>query len=437
MAAEGQEDASLRRINTNFLKLLRGRGLGAVLTVSATALAARTLPATDFGLVVLIHGYLLVMHGLFKLKPGDAVVHYGVPAQEMGDDAGLLQMLRMTLALDLATAAASVVIAVALVPLLGPYLQWETATRDFVQCYSLLLVAGIGGTPGGILRLFNRYDLLAWRQVAGPAVLLTGISLAALFEQGVTAYAAAFGASWLVRHLYVTAQGLRVLRHHIPGALAPGPLYSDLQRRFPGFWRFIHVIYWQSNLDLVPKHISVLLVGFMLGPTEAGLFRLAERFSKLLAVPALLLRQVLFPDLARLWHHAAPSFGRVVARTLGTALAFGLGVALLMRVIGGPLLEAAVGSEYLAAAPVLAWLMLAAGLELGVSTVRAAAYAQGLAGRVLRYYALSLGLYLMVLLAMTPLTGLTAAGMAAAAAALANLAAISWRVRRRIAQAPG
>ena len=31
-------------------------------------------------------------------------------------------------------------------------------------------------------------------------------------------------------------------------------------------WRFIGIVYWQTNLDLIPKQLSTLMAGNLLGP---------------------------------------------------------------------------------------------------------------------------------------------------------------------------
>ena len=75
---------------------------------------------------------------------------------------------------------------------------------------------------------------------------------------------------------------------------------------FVGLRHFLGVTYWQSNIDLIPKHISVIMAGYLLGAADAGLLRLARQFSSLLAKPAILIRQVIFLDLTRSWNQAAP-----------------------------------------------------------------------------------------------------------------------------------
>ena len=48
---------------------------------------------------------------------------------------------------------------------------------------------------------------------------------------------------------------------------------------FSGLRQFLWITYWQSNVDLIPKHGSIMLAGVLLGPTDAGLLRLARQWQ--------------------------------------------------------------------------------------------------------------------------------------------------------------
>jgi O-antigen/teichoic acid export membrane protein len=68
----------MRRVLGNFGLLLRGRGIGALMALAATALMARALGPAEFGLVILIHTYVVLVRGLLNFKQFLAIVRYGV-----------------------------------------------------------------------------------------------------------------------------------------------------------------------------------------------------------------------------------------------------------------------------------------------------------------------------------------------------------------------
>ena len=414
-------DAPLKRVKTNFLRLLKGRGASALLTLAATALMARALSPDYFGLVVLIHTYLLAVRGLLNLKPFEAIIRYGVSAQEEDRTDRLAQLLRMILVLDGIFAVGGTLITLALVPLVGPMLGWNSDAQNLALFYSLLMLSASTGTANGVLRLYNRFDLLGLRQAIGPLVQLLGVALAWLLEAQYPYFLLAYGSGWLVENLALLWFGWRESRRQLGRQIWQGPVWQQHRERFPGFWRFIQVVYWQANMDLIPKQLSLLGVGALLGAADAGLFRLAQQLAKVLTVPALLLRTVLFPDLARLWHRSDPQFAGVIKRSLVIAVLFGGAVALLSLFLGKPAIQLLAGPEYLGAVVVIFWLMLSAGLDLGLAALRAAGYAMGFAGALLRLYLVSLLVYALLFLLLGQWLGLVGIGVATASWSAINL----------------
>ena len=432
-------DTPLKRIKTNFLRLLKGRGASALLTLASTALMARALSPDHFGLVVLIHTYLLTLRGLINIKPFEAIIRYGVSAQEEGRTDRLSQLLRMTLVLDGVFVLGGTLITLALVPLVGPMLSWDSQAQNLALLYSLLMLSACTGTANGVLRLYNRFDLLGLRQAVGPLVQLLGVSLAWYLEADYPYFLLAYGVGWSVENLFLLWLGGRELYRQLGKNLRQGLVWQQHRARFPGFWHFIQVVYWQANMDLIPKQLSLLGVGALLGAADAGLFRLAQQLAKVLTVPALLLRTVLFPDLARLWHRSDPQFAGVISRSLVIAVLFGGAVAFLSLFLGKPAIQLLAGAEYLGAVVVIFWLMFSAGLDLGLAALRAAGYAMGYAGALLRLYLVSLLAYALLFLVLGQWLGLLGIGVATASWSAINLLLVGglvWHKLRLGAQGP-
>ena len=55
------QTSAATRVFKNFGVVLRGRGIAALFTLAATALMANALPAKEFGLVILLHTYVLAV----------------------------------------------------------------------------------------------------------------------------------------------------------------------------------------------------------------------------------------------------------------------------------------------------------------------------------------------------------------------------------------
>jgi O-antigen/teichoic acid export membrane protein len=224
----------------------------------------------------------------------------------------------------------------------------------------------------------------------------------------------------------------RQLGMSLPGARRvfgrAAPEDADIRREFR---RFITVVYWQTNLDLLPKHFSVLLAGSLLGPAGAGMFRLAREFSSVLSRPAMMLREVMFPDLARMLHSGETGFSELGFRAVRVAGAAGLGLVLLSILIAEPVL-AAIGSEYTLATTLVSLLLLSATFELAGAPLRAAAYAMGRVAPVLHIHLLGVVVYFAAFALLAPQLGLEGIGIAACLGTLLTLLLMTRLIRRGV-----
>ncbi len=420
----------LGNVTRNLRRLLTGKAFSSLLLLGATLLTARTLSVAEFGLVVMLQSYVLVWSGLFNFKPFESIIRYGVPALDRGDQAQLLRLLKLGLIVDAATALGSAILASALAATVGRFLGWDADFVLIAQIYSMVLLVDMTGASKGILRLFNRFDLLGTQMAVAPVVLCTGAAVAALQEWDMPAFCVIWGLATVCDRIYLLVRARGELLRRMPQARLRSIALGDWQREFPGITSFTHVVYWQSNLDLVPKQLSNLLVGMLLGPQAAGLFRIATGVSKVLSTPALLLRQVLLPDLTRVWSRGEPGFYRILGTTIAAAAACGLLLVVLMLTHGATLLELLVGKDYAAASGVMAWLLAAGTLGLCSSVLRAGVYAMGHAAHALRINIAATLLYVVAIMVLTPPLGLPGPGIATCCSALLTLGGMLWLVLR-------
>lgn len=420
----------LRRAFGYFAWLLGGRTAAALLGLASLVLTARILGPEGLGQVVLIHTYALLVRGLLNFKPFESIVRYGIPALEDGDTDSVRGLLRGAAALDILSALGCVALLVAGAPLAGHLLGWDDDSLSLVNIYAGVLLLSATGTAKGILRLFGRFDTLGRALAVGPSVRLLGIIVVSQLSAGVSGFVWAWALALAAEYLFLNLRGWWELKRHLPGTILGVPPLRELEARHPGYWRFLWVVYWQSSLDLLPKHGATLLVGSFLGPAGAGLYRATSGLSNVLSKPAVLLRQAVFPDLTRLWNAGGEDFDRFYFRT---ALIVGIpagALVLASLAFGESLLAVTLGDEYRQAAGLLTVLLLAATLELLGAVLRPAGYAMNKAGAMLRIQIWASAAYVIAFLAGVHWFGLIGPGIASCILMLISLAGMTWALRR-------
>lgn len=418
------------RVLKNFGVVLRGRGIAALLTLAATALMANSLAPAEFGLVILLHTYVLAVRGILNFRTYEAIVRFGVPLHESGDDKGLKQLFRVTTLIDLLSAIAATLMGVMAASVAGGFLHWDEQMISLAGLYSLVMLTTVINTPNGILRLYDRFDALGVFYTVGPSIRIMGVIVAWLLDAGMQVFVAIWATAFVTENAWLISRGHLELKKHIRTPVWKDVGWREVHKTGREFRHFIMVVYWQTNIDLLPKHLSVLLAGSLMGPAGAGMFRLARDFSSILSKPAMMLREVLFPDLARIVHSEADGFHELGVRAVKAAGAAGLLLVLLSIPLAGPILGV-IGSEYTAAATLLTLMLLAATFELASSPLRAAAYAMGKVAPVLRIYFFGVLIYLVLFSLLAPAIGLTGPGLAACAGSLFTLLLMLKFIRQK------
>lgn len=418
------------RVWKNFGQLVSGRLVSAVFTLVATAVMARALGPGEFGLVVLLHTYVLTVRALFNLKPAETFVNFGVGLIDSGNKPQVNRLLGLIRSFEWVTMLLATALGVMAAPLVAPLLGLPEDAIGALMVYSLVLLTSPVGTARGFFRATERFDVLRTSMAIGPAARLVGVLLAWYYSASWHYFALAWGVSLAVAYLFLGWRGRRLMRSD---GFTPEHLsWRKASTEFPGFPGFVGVVYGQGLLDQLPKQLITLLIGGFLGAASAGLYRVAREIADVLAKPVMLIRQAAFTEITRI-RESGPEgksglsnvFVRYGLRMLAPA-------ALLVIVASyfrEELLVAIAGPEYVVAGTLLVLLLIAAAIELVGAVLRPTAYAYGKAGVALRVQLAAMLTYVCVFVVLSQNFGLLSVGIAAVAAALLTLVVLGALVR--------
>ena len=421
----------LRQILGNAGVLLGGKALNGVLSLGATAIAARALGVDQFGVLVLVHAYIQTIGEIAKFQSWQALLQYGTAPLDAGRISEFQRVLRFSLLLDVLSGVGGVVIALIGVLLVGSALGWTAETAPTVAVYSLVIVFMVSATPTGALRLLDRFDLLAWQSAIDSWVRVIGAAVAWKLGAGLATFLAIWFVGQVVAFVFLFGAAWRTLRAR--GALDGFRLRASgsLTDGFPGLWSFVWSTNLNSTLALAFTHVSTLMVGALLGARDAALFRVAKQLGDAVAKPAKLIVPALYPELARL--AAAQDIVRLRRLVWQLALAAGGAASVLLLIaasIREPALRLIVGEEFVPAKDVLLWLLGASVVSLWALPLEPLLMSTGSAGAAFRMRLLVTILYLPILYLATVNGGLTATGAASVIGALLLFLGQLWLVLR-------
>ena len=412
----------MHRVLGNFWILIRGRGAAAIMAFGATALMARALGPVEFGLVILIHTYVMLIRALLDFGTGDAIVSFGVAAQDASDKLTLGKLIKVCRRIDKQASIVAALLAWLVAPFFGPAIGMDDPKHVMLlMAYSTILLTPSASSAGGLLRLNDRFDIKGRQMTIAPTIRFLGVLIAWGLAAPLETFLAVWGAAYVAETVYLLWQAKHKYRKQINQSLEDGSLKSASLKDFDGLRHFIWVTYWQSNIDLLPKHFTTLLVGHLFGPAEVGLLRLAREIASALSRPALLIRQVVFTDLTRAWNEGSAAFDLVAYRTALLGGGLGMVFVALSYFFGEYLLGSLLGPEFIGAKDLLTLMLLAATLDLATSPLLSGLYAMGHAIKTLRITMVSTALYLVMFVLLTRQFGLIGAGLAASFGAALTL----------------
>lgn len=428
-----QAGGTVARIYRNLGKLVGGKAGAGLIGLLYLVIAVRVLGPREYGVLILVHTFAMTVGGIVEFPGWHAVVRYGALAVDGGDDGRLLRLLRFATLVEGVGGLCAVATAAVLGPLIGPRLGWSTTAVAFAVPYSLAVLASVRATPAGLLQLGGRFDLLGLHVLVSPTIRLAGAAGIAVFGGGLRAFLVVWLVAALVEWASMWAMGIVVARRRLPGRRLIGSA-AGARRENESIWRFMLGANADATFsDLAPR-LAPLAVGWMLGPSSAALFAVAQRVANVIAQPAQLLGQAAYAELAHLVAGGGRGRGRAIRDTLlrstGVALAvavpalvvIGLAARPIARLIGGRAFDDAGGIMLLLA---VSRLVLLAGPPASAALV--ALGRSGLSAAVNIGTALGT---LPLLLVLLPSIGLAGAGLQAILQAVAAAALLGWCVLR-------
>ena len=419
----------LGRVLANAGMLLGGRTLNAVISLGYMALAARSLGVANFGVLVLINTFAQFIGDVARFQSWQTVLQFGPAPLAEGRRADFQRVIRFGLVLDVISAVAGVAIGVVGVLLFGSLLGMPQGMAGPAALYAITIAFMVPATQIGLLRLFDRFGLLSVQAAISSLIRLIGGAVGFVIDAPVSFFLLVWGAGTLAGFIYVSVIAWQELRRRdlISGFSWSGPLTAGMS----GAWRFAVATNASASVEVAFTHVATLAVGALLGPTEAGLWRVARQIADAMAKPARLLIPAMYPELAKL----RASGGEAVMQRLAVRVGvIGGGFATLLLLVaifaGEPLLALVMGKDFANASNTMVWQVGAAVIGVWALPLEPMLVSLGRPGAVLQVRLVVAAVFLAALSPIVNTYGLAGAGAALVGASLATALGLFWSLWR-------
>ncbi|SMR71075.1 Membrane protein involved in the export of O-antigen and teichoic acid [Aliiroseovarius halocynthiae] len=348
----------------------------AVLGMVSLAISARALGAAELGALALIEAFARINARLVHIEPWQAMIQYGSSAMEEHDSTRFERLVGLSIVVDVLGGLAAATLILLLAPLISGTIGLEGSAAHLLSLGAIAVVLSLRATGVALLRLYDRFDQLAKIDTATAFMRLGLSAIAWLIGGNLLHFVIIFILFSLAEGVTAFLFGHREMRKREQTPRF-GNLHSTL-RQNRGFLRFM----WNSNLAVIlrqtTQRLDVVILGALVAPVFVGHYHIARKCGDAAIRLGRPIKQAIFPELSRL--AASGDFARIRKTALWVSIGFC--AILLAGVIPtliyiGPILNAAFGEAFIAAAPVV--------------SIQAVAVALFLAGVILGPVLLSLG----------------------------------------------
>lgn len=418
------KDQHFRSLLKNSSYLAVSRIVAAVAGIATVSFAAHALGVLLFGVLILIDSYARAVSGIAKFQSWQLIVRYGSRAL-LGEHEDFKSSTGFAFGLDVISGIGGMIVAAAVLPFAAAWVGIGQNQLWLAMLYCTLLPTMASATPAGVLRALDRFDLISWQSTMTPIcrVLLVG---AAYFARApFAAYVAGWYISTLGGDLYFWFLAWREMRRR---GLLEGVRPTLRPETLPGAWRFAIHVNLTASVQAAWGPIARLVVGGLLGPAGAALFRVASALSDAASKPADLLAKAFYPEVVRMDLSSRKPW-KLMLR--GTILASALAIlAILVLLIGGKSLVAILfGKAFLGAYDALLILMLVPFLSVFSFPMPPMLYALDRADAPLKARLVGAILYFLIIAPLALRLGVEGAAIAFVIGNAGTVAMMMWQLR--------
>lgn len=294
-----EERDALRRIFGNTGFLIAGRATNAVCSFVYVAWAVRALGLQQFGVLMLVTTFGAAVSAATHLQSWQPLLHFGTDPFTRGRRAQFARVLAFCMRADYISGSVGWLVGSLGVALFGTYMGWPAADQTAALIYMVTISYTNTSWSAGVFRLCNSFWLTTLTDLSGVLVRTVGSGLGFMWHMGLDYYLLVWSGTQLVMFMSSTTLGWLQIRR--AGGLADFSLFSRLKSGdAPGIWRFTLSTSCNHVLGSVFNQFGTLLVGGLLGPADAAVYRVSRQIGEGIAKPAQLMMPALYPEFIRL-----------------------------------------------------------------------------------------------------------------------------------------
>jgi O-antigen/teichoic acid export membrane protein len=315
------------------------QGSNIAVDLALTPLITYTLGLEAFGVYSTIAAVVILVGTFMSARTGVAATTFGTRALETGDEHDAARIFSLCLSVAVVTGVVALALLGAAAPLLGNTLAPDGAA--LIALYGLSVLAREPlATSMAVLRVKDRFQLIAWLSVALDATRLAIAAIALIVFSSLPALMGALALGQLLKtgaFLFVARDSFRVAGH-----------FSTPRKALRGLDRttktsLVHTLVHTNNISyqrVAQVNLPTVLLGAIGGPTDAAIYKLGTIPAATVGALIDPATAALLPRVARMW--ARKQFREIRAlleSAVRVSAVLSIGVFVVLVIFREPIIE--------------------------------------------------------------------------------------------------
>jgi len=349
----------IRRIIKNSGYLFSTNGISAALSMLQGILAARLLGAAGFGILGTITLFTSTINNLASFRMNELVVKYVGHYTENDDEQRAAAIFKVAALTEILASLFAFVLIILLAPIGARYFTKDPSTTPLFVVYGLVVLANLmAESSAGLLQISDRFRRIAGINLAQSIVTLALITLTYIKGGNLSGVLMSYLVGKAIGALGITVSALIEASRRWGSEWWQSPIKLLLQQ-----WRELAYFAISTNvsatISLATKDSEILWVSFLIGPLQAGYYKLALALANIVQMPVDPLPQATYPELSRqVARHNWGNLRYILRQGSRLAGGYSLFMTLILILLGQPLIQFLYKPEFLPAYPALIVLLI-------------------------------------------------------------------------------
>lgn len=289
---------SSRRENfvKNVISVLIGDTGSSIINIIFVIFLIRIYGTEQYGIFVISQTYSTIIDSLINLQCWKSIIKYGQDAFINNDKYRFLNYVKIGWLIDIFTAFIGSFIALICIPFISKKLIWDTTTIICAKILSVVIIFNLSGTSIGILRIFNKFNLVSIQKIVSSLLKLLLILIIYIFKinTNIVFITFIYAVSEIIGYILLLVFSLKELlkRFTIKDFFRKNKFNVE-------FIPFLKFTLWSSlatSADLPVQYFDVFFVSYFGNVKLVGVFKVLKQIVSIMGKIAVPINQSILPQ---------------------------------------------------------------------------------------------------------------------------------------------